>query len=59
MGALRQEKCAAQVNTRVSINMTGGDAVLDLSTMHGVVFAEPQVAAVGLSESAQQAEGLS
>jgi mercuric reductase len=31
--------------------MTGGDAALDLTTMPAVVFTDPQVATVGLSET--------
>ena len=41
---------AAAAGTRAATNMTGGDAVLDLSIVPGVVFTEPQVATVGLSE---------
>ncbi len=40
---------AAAAGTRAAINMTGGEAVLDLTTMPAVVFTEPQVATVGLS----------
>ncbi len=42
---------AAAAGTRAAINMTGGDAALDLSAMPAVVFTEPQVATVGLSEA--------
>jgi len=42
---------AAAAGTRAAINMTGGDAALDLSAMPGVVFTEPAVATVGLSEN--------
>jgi mercuric reductase len=41
---------AAAAGTRAAINMTGGDAVLDLSIVPGVVFTDPQIATVGLSE---------
>ena len=41
---------AAAAGTRAAINMTGGDAELDLSAMPAVVFTDPQVATVGLSE---------
>lgn len=41
---------AAAGGTRAAINMTGGDAVLDLSIVPGVVFTDPQIATVGLSE---------
>lgn len=42
---------AAAAGTRAAINMTGGDATLDLSAMPSVVFTDPQVATVGLSET--------
>ena len=42
---------AAAGGTRAAINMMGGDAKLDLSAMPAVVFSEPQVATVGLSEA--------
>ncbi len=42
---------AAAGGTRAAINMLGGDAELDLSAMPAVVFTEPQVATVGLSEA--------
>ena len=42
---------AAAAGTRAAVNMTGGDAALDLATMPAVVFTDPQVATVGLSES--------
>jgi len=41
---------AAASGTRAAINMTGGDTHLDLSTMPSVMFTEPQVASVGLTE---------
>ena len=41
---------AAAAGTRAAINMTGGDAALDLSAMPAVVFTDPQVATVGLTE---------
>jgi mercuric reductase len=41
---------AAAGGTRAAVNMTGGDAVLDLSVVPGVVFTDPQVATVGYSE---------
>jgi mercuric reductase len=49
---------AAAAGTRAAINMTGGDAVLDLRTMPAVVFTDPQVATVGVSEAQAQAEGV-
>lgn len=42
---------AAAAGTRAAINMTGGDAAMDLSVVPSVVFTEPQVATVGLSEA--------
>ena len=42
---------AAAGGSRAAINMTGGDAHLDLSAMPEVIFTDPQVATVGLSEA--------
>lgn len=42
---------AAAAGSRAAINMTGGDAALDLNTMPAVVFTDPQVATVGFSEA--------
>ncbi len=42
---------AAAAGTRAAVNMTGGEAALDLATMPAVVFTDPQVATVGLSEA--------
>ena len=39
---------AAAGGTRAAVNMLGGDASLDLSTMPAVVFTDPQVATVGV-----------
>lgn len=49
---------AAAAGTRAAINMTGGDAPLDLSTMPAVVFTDPQVATVGLSEAEAHLKGI-
>ena len=49
---------AAAGGTRAAINMLGGDAVLDLSAMPAVVFTDPQVATVGLTEAAARKQGL-
>ena len=49
---------AAAAGTRAAINMTGGDATLDLSSMPAVIFTDPQVATVGLSEDQAQAQGI-
>jgi len=40
--------------TRAAINMTGGSAQLDLSVLPAVVFTDPQIATVGLSEAEPQ-----
>ena len=42
---------AAAGGTGAAINMTGGDATLDLTTMPAVVFTDPQVATVGLTDA--------
>lgn len=39
-------------------NMTGGDVSLDLSTMPTVIFTDPQVATVGLSENRAKDLGI-
>ncbi len=49
---------AAAGGTRAAINMIGGEAALDLSAMPAVVFTDPQVATVGLSEVEAHAQGL-
>ena len=49
---------AAAGGTRAAINMTGGDARLDLSVLPAVVFTDPQVATVGLSEAQAQKRGI-
>ena len=49
---------AAAAGTRAAINMTGGDASINLSAMPAVVFTDPQVATVGLSEQQAQNQGL-
>lgn len=46
---------AAAAGTRAAINMTGGNARLDLTTMPTVVFTDPQVAWVGLTEAEARA----
>jgi len=50
---------AAAGGSRAAINMTGGDARLDLSAMPAVVFTDPQVASVGLTEAEARQWGLS
>lgn len=42
---------AAAAGTRAAVNMTGGDAKLDLRAMPAVAFTDPQVGTVGLSEA--------
>lgn len=42
---------AAAAGTRAAVNMMGGEATLDLTTMPAVVFTDPQVATVGLTEA--------
>ena len=49
---------AAAAGIRAAINMTGGEAALDLSAMPAVVFTDPQVATVGLSEAEARLEGI-
>ena len=48
---------AAAAGIRAGINMTGGNAILDLSTMPAVIFTDPQVATVGLTEAEAQNSG--
>ena len=49
---------AAAAGSRAAENMTGGDASLDLRSMPAVVFTEPQVATVGMSEADARANGI-
>ena len=49
---------AAAGGSRAATNMTGGDVALDLCVVPGVVFTDPQVATVGLSEAQAQKAGL-
>lgn len=49
---------AAAAGTRAGINMTGGEAYLDLTTMPAVIFTDPQVATVGQTDSAAKAAGI-
>jgi mercuric reductase len=49
---------AAAAGTRAAINMTGGSAALDLTAMPAVVFTDPQVATVGLSEAVANQQGI-
>ncbi len=49
---------AAAAGTRAAINMTGGEAALDLTAMPAVVFTDPQVATVGISEAQAHLGGI-
>ncbi|TAN02442.1 MAG: mercury(II) reductase [Rhodanobacteraceae bacterium] len=49
---------AAAAGTRAAVNMTGGETSLDLTAMPAVVFTDPQVATVGLSELEAQSAGI-
>jgi len=49
---------AAAAGTRAARNMTDENVVLDLSVMPAVVFTNPQVATVGLSEAQAQRQGI-
>ncbi|QKT02520.1 mercury(II) reductase [Ectothiorhodospiraceae bacterium 2226] len=49
---------AAAAGTRAAINMTGGQATLDLTAVPAVVFTDPQVATVGLSEAQAAEQGV-
>ena len=49
---------AAAAGTRAAVNMTGGDAKIDLSTMPAVVFTDPQVATVGYTEAQAHEAGI-
>lgn len=49
---------AAAAGSRAGINMTGGKAKLDLSTMPAVIFTDPQVATVGFSEEQARSQGI-
>ncbi len=49
---------AAAAGSRAAVNMAGGEVALDLTAMPRVVFTDPQVATVGLSEAEAQAEGI-
>ncbi|MCO6440862.1 MAG: mercury(II) reductase [Nitrococcus mobilis] len=49
---------AAAAGTRAAINMTGGEAALDLSVMPVVLFTDPQVASVGMDEGQARVAGI-
>jgi mercuric reductase len=49
---------AAAAGTRAAINMTGGDAVINLAAMPAVMFTEPSMATVGLTEAEAQQQNI-
>jgi len=49
---------AAAAGTRAAINLMGGDRTLDLSSLPRVVFTDPQIATVGLSEDEARLHGI-
>ena len=49
---------AAAAGTRAAINMAGGHATLDLTTLPRVIFTDPQVATVGYSEQEAHHQGI-
>ncbi len=49
---------AAAAGTCAAINMTGGEAALDLTAMPAVVFTDPQIATVGFSEAEAHHAGI-
>ena len=49
---------AAAAGTRAAINMMGGEANLDLSAMPAVIFTDPQIATVGLTEAEARGAGI-
>ena len=49
---------AAAAGTRAAINMMGGEATLDLAVVPAVIFTDPQVATVGLTEAEAHRAGI-
>jgi mercuric reductase len=49
---------AASAGTRAAVNMTGGSDRIDLTVMPAVVFTDPQVATVGMSQAEAERRGL-
>ncbi len=49
---------AAAAGTRAAVNLMGGQRTLNLSSMPAVIFTDPQVATVGLSEDAARLCGV-
>ena len=50
---------AAAGGSRAAVNMTGGEATLDLGAMPAVMFTDPQVATAGLTEAEALEQGFS
>jgi len=48
---------AAAGGSRAAVNMTGGETMLDLSVIPRVMFTDPQVATVGLTEAEAREQG--
>jgi len=49
---------AAAAGSRAGSNMTGGNETLDLAVMPAVIFTDPQVATVGLSQAQAESQGI-
>jgi len=49
---------AAAGGSRAAVNMTGGGVALDLRSMPAVIFTDPQIASVGLTEALAQRQGI-
>ena len=49
---------AAAAGSRAGSNMTGGDESLDLANIPAVIFTDPQVATVGLTEAQAKQQGI-
>ncbi len=49
---------AAAAGTCAAINMMGGDEALDLTIVPSVIFTDPQIATVGLSEQEAHVKGI-
>lgn len=49
---------AAAAGTRAAVNMTGGQARLDLTAMPAVIFTDPQIATFGYTEADAERAGL-
>jgi len=49
---------AAAAGTRAAVNLMGGQRTLDLTSMPAVIFTDPQVATVGISEEEARLRGV-